>query len=118
MYVCMYVCMYVFMCVYSHIHTERAEREGERGRERERERERQRERERKRGRGSNLRIHVPQVHINDGLLRQINVDGEFPQSEDYCLVSGDAAKQAQQLWCRRILENRWRPNKASTQATD
>jgi hypothetical protein len=42
-------------------------------------------------------MHVPQVHINDGLLRQINVDGEFPQSEDYCLVPGDTTKQVQQL---------------------
>ena len=31
-------------------------------------------------------MHVLELLINDGFLRQMNLDGEFPQSEHDCLV--------------------------------
>ena len=35
---------------------------------------------------SDLRMNVPQLLIYDVLLHQMNLDGEFPESEDGCLV--------------------------------
>ena len=40
-------------------------------------------------------MHVPELLINDGLLRQMNLDGEFPQSEHGCLVPAVVSVQSE-----------------------